>query len=133
MQNANLGITRSPTRCKELIWYSPDYIGICNASGHGIGGIVVGEQSSCKPTVFCLQLPPDISKDIKSTTNPAGRITNSDLEMAGLLLLWLVIEAVCPSLVEKNIALFSDNSPTVGWVSRFASRHSLVAARLLGA
>ena len=30
-----------------------------------------------------------------SEKHPNGRITNSDLEMAGLLLLWLVMEEVC--------------------------------------
>ncbi len=53
-----LELTQSPTRCKELIRSSPDYIGICDASGHGISGIVVGKQSSCKPTVIHLQWPP---------------------------------------------------------------------------
>jgi hypothetical protein len=100
---------------------------------HGVlGGIIVGEAESCIPTVFRLQWPTDISYDIKSLSNPTGRITNPDLEMAGLLLLWLVIEATCGNLIEKNIALFSDNSPTVSWVSRLTSRQSTVASRLLG-
>ena len=111
----------------------PDFVGICNASSHGVGGIIVGKVESCIPTVFCLQWPPDISNDIKSLSNPTGRITNSDLEMAGPLLLWLVIEATCENLIEKNIALFSNKSPTVSWVSRLTSRQSTVASRLLGA
>ena len=125
--------TREPTRCKELIRSHPDFVGICDASSHGVGGIIVGETESCLPTVFRLQWPTDISNDIKSLSNPTGRITNSDLEMAGLLLLWLVIEATCGNLNERNIALFSDNSPTVSWVSRLTSRQSTVASRLLGA
>jgi hypothetical protein len=36
--------------------------------------------------------------------------------MAGLLLLWLVMESVCINLREKRVALFSNNSPMVGWV-----------------
>jgi hypothetical protein len=56
-----------------------------------------------------------------------GSITNSYLEMAGLLLLWLVIEGVCGILVEKRVALFSNNTPTVAWVSHLASQKSLVA------
>jgi hypothetical protein len=53
--------------------------------------------------------------------------------MAGLLMLWLVIEGVCPSLREKCVTLFSDNSPTVSWVTRLASRKSLVAEHLVQA
>ena len=53
--------------------------------------------------------------------------------MAGLLLLWLVMEAVCPDLREKNIALFSDNSPTVSWVARLASKRSRIGEQLIRA
>jgi hypothetical protein len=51
--------------------------------------------------------------------------------MAGLLFLWLVVEAVCENLREKNVALFSNNSPTVGWVQRLATRGSLVLANII--
>ncbi|KAL7549863.1 hypothetical protein ACHAWF_017628 [Thalassiosira exigua] len=50
--------------------------------------------------------------------------------MAGLFLLWLVMECVCPCLRRKHSALFSDNSPTVGWVGRAAARGSIVAQQL---
>jgi hypothetical protein len=46
--------------------------------------------------------------------------TNLDLEIPGLLFLWLVMESVCGDLHEQRVALFSDNSPTVGWVRRLA-------------
>ena len=51
--------------------------------------------------------------------------------MAGLLTLWLVIEEVCPQLQAAYVALFSENSPTVGWVKRLASRGLLVAIQLV--
>ena len=53
--------------------------------------------------------------------------------MAGLLILWLVLEGVCPSLREKHVTLFSDNSPTVSWVTRLASKKSLVAEHMVQA
>ncbi len=34
------------------------------------------------------------------------------------------------NLPEANIALLSDNTPTISWVTRLASRHSIVAANL---
>ena len=46
-------------------------------------------------------------------------------------ILWLIMEAVCTDLTEAHCALFSDNSPTVGWVRRLASKYSTVAAQLL--
>jgi hypothetical protein len=78
-----------------------------------------------------MRWPPDITSSVISDRNRHGQIPNSDLEMAGLLLLWLMIEHICESLTEKRIALFSDNCPTVSWVQRMACRSSLIAEQLL--
>jgi hypothetical protein len=125
--------TTQPTRCKELVQAWPDYIGICNASSFGFGGVIVGENSECPPTVVRMQWPKDITDNVKSDSNPKGTITNSDLEMAGLLIIFLVMEEVIGNLKEANIALVSDNTPTISWVMRLASRHSIVAANLVAA
>ena len=55
--------------------------------------------------------------------------------MAGLLLLWLTmeVEGVCRPLQEKHIAMLGDNSPSIGWVERLASKQSLVAEHLIQA
>ncbi len=58
-------------------------------------------------------------------------ITNSDLKMAGILFLWLPMEAVCGNLQKKQVTLFSDNPPTVGWVRQLATCGSLVSAHLI--
>jgi hypothetical protein len=119
----------SPTRCHELVWGWPDYIGVCDASSHGVGGVIFGETAKCIPTVFRWVWWPG---DIKAS-NEKKKITNSDLEMAGLLYLWLVMEEVSGNLCKKRVALFSDNSPTVGWVRRLATRGSLVSAHRIWA
>ena len=93
----------SPTRCCELVVGWPDYIGVCDALSHGVGGVIFGDNEACIPTVFRWEWPKEI-KDLYHN----DAITNSDLEMAGLLLLWLVMESVCTSLREKKVALFSD-------------------------
>ena len=123
----------TPTKCNTLVTAWPDYVGIKDASKQGVGGIIIGENKAVPPTVFRLQWPEDIKQNVVSKANPTGTITNSDLEMAGLMLLWLVMEAVCPSLNGAHVALFSDNSPTVHWVERLASRHSDVAMQLIRA
>ena len=88
----------------------------------------MGEGKACIPTVFRLAWPEDIKEIFHK-----GGITNSDLEMAGFIMLWLVMEEVCPKLWPAYIALFSDNSPTIGWAKRLAARVSLVAMQLVRA
>jgi hypothetical protein len=97
------------------------------------GGVVVGELSDLPPTVFWLQWPTAISKVLVSFDNPARKINNSDLEMAGLLFLWLCVEAIAQDLAHKHIALFSENLPTVSWVNRMALRKSQITAQLIRA
>jgi hypothetical protein len=83
------------------------------------------------PTVFRIQWPMEISNNLVSFNNPTGKINNSDLEMAGLLFLWLCMEAITPDLAQKHIALFSNNLPTVSWVNKIASQKSQIAAQLV--
>ena len=123
----------SPTKCKELIGGWPHYIGYTDASGVGFGGIIIGEDAEVSPTVFRGQWPPDIQSELVSRTNPKGKLSINDLELAGLLLTWLIMEEVCPTLTERNVALFSDNQPSVHWVDRMATRKSAVGAQLLRA
>jgi len=118
----------SPARCRKLVGGWPDYIGMCDALSHGVGIVIFGEKEPCVPTVFRWEWPQKI-KDLYHE----GIFTNSDLEMAGLFLLWLVMESVCGSLKEKRVALFGDNSPKVGWVCCLATRGSMVSAHLIRA
>jgi hypothetical protein len=123
-----------PTPCKELVMGEPDFVGIKDASIHGVGGVIVGHRKACRPTVFRVEWPPDIKAAVLQTNQRrGGYLTNSDLEMAGLLFLWLVMEEVCDITPGAHIALFSDNSPTVSWVRRLAAKGSRVAGQLIRA
>jgi hypothetical protein len=44
--------TQEPTRCREWTSGWPDFVGIVDASSHGVGGVVFGKLSACTPTVF---------------------------------------------------------------------------------
>jgi hypothetical protein len=126
--------TVSPTPCRELVMGNPHYVGVKDASIHGVGGIVVGDEKACVPTVFRLEWPEDIRQEVlKTNAGKGGKLTNSDLECAGLLLLFMVMEAVCNFEPGDHLLIFSDNSPTVHWVRRMAARGSLVAGQLLRA
>jgi hypothetical protein len=37
-----------------------DYIGIVDASGHGVSGVILGKLSLCTPVVFQWEWPDDI-------------------------------------------------------------------------
>ena len=124
---------REPTRCRELTSRWPDFVGIVDASSHGVGGVVFGENSECVPTVFRWQWPKEVTLDVKSADNPGGRISNSDLEMAGMVMAWLVVEGVGGDLTEKTIALMGDNTPSIGWINKLASKQSKVAEQLVQA
>ena len=104
-----------------------------DASGHGVGGIIVGGLHACAPTVFLVEWPEDIKSNIRTAGNPTGRITSFDLELAGALLLWLVMEEVCNLTRSCHVALFSDNQNTVSWIGKLASKSSLVAGQLIRA
>ena len=120
--------TKNQTLCKELVTGWSHYIEVKDESSHGIGGIIIGKEKSCIPTVFCLYWEDDIKELFHK-----GKIKNLDLEMAILLMLWLVMEEVYPKLRADYVALFSDNSPTIGWVKRLTARGSLVAMQLVRA
>lgn len=53
--------------------------------------------------------------------------------MAGLLILWLVMEGVCGDLTEKCTMLFNNNSPTVEWAARLVSKRSHMSEHLVQA
>ena len=93
----------------------------------------MGEAQACTPTVFRMEWPEDIKADIIASTNPSGRLTNSDLEMAGMVLAWLAVEGVFGDLTEKNIALFGDNIASISWTKKLASKQSHVAEQLVQA
>jgi hypothetical protein len=65
--------TVEPTKCRELICGLPDYVGIVDASRHGVGGVVFGETSACTPTVFRWEWPTEIKNDIKTVQTQKGR------------------------------------------------------------
>ena len=48
-------------------------------------------------------------------------------------MLWIVMEEVCPKLLAAYVALFSETSPTIGWVKRLVARGLLVEMQLVRA
>ncbi|KAL7533742.1 hypothetical protein ACHAWF_007944 [Thalassiosira exigua] len=122
---------KEPTHTRELVADEPDYVGYLDASGEGAGGVWLPANSALAPIVWRFPWPPEVKARLVTEDNPDGDITNSDLEMAAEVLGWLVLEACVPNLRWKHVGVWSDNTPTVAWTTRWASKRSAVANRLL--
>ena len=81
--------------------------------------------------IWRVQWPSDITNNVVSDANPKG--TNSDLELAAVVLQEAVLEArLGPSIAGTQAAIGSDNTQTVAWSTRMASRSgSPISFRLL--
>jgi hypothetical protein len=99
----------NPTHCKDLVASWLDYIIIVDASSHGVGGVVAGELSELLLTVFRLQWPPKITNALVMFENPWGKINNTDLEMAGLLLLVCKFPGTA-TFLRESLNFFQKNS-----------------------
>jgi hypothetical protein len=117
-------LASQPTHVSKLFQADdPAYIGYCDASGFGAGGVWFGGTKNLDPIVWHVQWPADVTAALVSDTNPQGTITNSDLEVAGVLLQEAVLEAELGSaMAGKHIVIGSDNSPAVAWTTRMATR-----------
>jgi hypothetical protein len=126
-------LAHRPTHVSELVQGSLAHTGYCDASAFGAGGVWFGGDQDMDPIVWRVEWPPDITTAVVSDKNPSGAITNSDLEMAGVLLHEAVLEShLGPAMKGVQIAIGCDNSPAVAWTTRMASRStSPIAFRLL--
>jgi hypothetical protein len=119
-------IASRPTHVFELGERPPSFIGMVDASSTGVGGIWM--LPNWPPIVYWHQWPSHIHQRYRAT-----EITNSDLELAGVLVAWLILESCC-SLRHATATVFSDNSPTVSWTQSLMSRSEQpTSARLLRA
>ncbi len=109
-----------PTHVIEILLAgAPDYIGYCDASAFGAGGVWFSGTKPLPETVWRLQWPRDITAAVVSESNPTGTLTKSDLEMAAVVLHLSTLESVPPSLVwHKHVFVYSNNTtPSVAWVT----------------
>ena len=124
-------ISTRPTSVLELTPGLPWFIGYVDASKFGVGGVWIPGKLYIKPIVWRILWPLDIQKELVSFQNKKGTISISDLEMAGVLLAWLVLENIAPtSLQHSHVGIFCDNTPAVAWATRLASSKSKIGGHL---
>jgi hypothetical protein len=93
-----------PTQVKELVQQELDYVGYCGTSAFGAGGVWFGAGKHLHPIVWQVQWPKNITDAVISTMDSKGHLTNSDLEMAGVLVVQeAVLEAARGPAMMVNI------------------------------
>ena len=118
---------------KELVPGDASYKGTLDAAGAwGAGGVWVPGTKELAPIMWRVQWPKEVLDRLVTEDNPKSDITNSDLEMAADVLGFIVLEANV-SLRWEHVGVCSNNSATVAWQRRGASKRSAVANRLLRA
>eukprot|EP00957_Ditylum_brightwellii_P209758 15363100-Ditylum_brightwellii.AAC.2 len=87
-----------PTSVLQLVSDYPHYVGYTDAYKLGVGGVwTLGLKPLC-PVVWQVEWSEEINQHLITPTNKNGDITMNDLEMAGMLLGWLVLELLMPTL-----------------------------------
>ena len=130
-------IAKEPTHVKELIEHPPSHKGFVDASKWGVGGVWFSGSAHIHPVVWFFKWPDSIASEFCSRDNPKGSITISDLELAGIFLHYIVLQAIVKrhrqSLNQCSVAIWCDNLPAVAWTYKFRASTSKLAARILRA
>ena len=121
-----------PTELAEIVPDHPVAVGPHDASGEGMGGVWLPAvtNSNLTPILWRERFPPHITARLVSSSNPTGDITNSDLELAGLVAQQdvLVQTVNCRG---RTIAPIGDNTPMVYWHHKGSTTTTGPAASLL--
>ena len=112
----------------------PLYAGCCDAALAGMGGVWLPSPDPYYPQhppyVWRTPFPPQVQRELVSTTNPSGTISNSDLELAGAIAHAGAL-AHHRDIWECTVATFSDNTPAVVWGAKASVTTTGPAAYLL--
>jgi hypothetical protein len=121
-----------PTRLQELVAQPPCLYGTTDASGKGMGGVILppSNQHATPPRLWRAPFPPTVQAKLASTQNPKGAITNSDLELAATM---AQHDAICHlyDVCERTIHTGTDNQATQAWQSRKSTTTNSTPAFLL--
>ena len=114
-----------PTPVGLLVPGNPNFLEYIDACRLGAGGVITPGLSWIQHTVWQAEWPETIRSRFDS-----GLITINDLELAALVLGWLVMEQIT-SVAFKHAAIFCDNTSAVSWAAKLRTSKSIPAARLL--
>ena len=107
-------LTSRPTRIGEIVCTLPVTYGTADASGQGMGGVWLSADPTFQPTLWRTEFPRGIQSQLVSTDNPNGKISNSDLELAGQIAAQDIIVQI-RDCRERTLSLFTDNVCARSW------------------
>jgi hypothetical protein len=81
-----------PTHVKQLVPGNDHYTGYCDACAAGAGGVWLSGNINLRQILWRVQFSASITSQVVSDANPCGKLTNSDLEMAVVLLHYMVLK-----------------------------------------
>ena len=125
-----------PTRIAEVVQQNPAYVGTCDASLVGMGGVWLpptcpsARHPPHPPIVWQVPIPAALLPHLQTPTNPHGHITINDLEMAASILHADTLATTC-DIRETTLATGSDNTCAVAWNHRGSVTTTGPAAYLL--
>ena len=90
----------------------------------GSGGVWLSGSKTIAPLVWRFQWPPEIV-----ALFDAGKLTINDLEMAGILLHYMLLEMLV-DLLHVHVAIWCDSTSAVSWTAKMSSLKSLVGQQL---
>lgn len=114
----------NPIHCQQLVPGQPAYIGYCDACKFGAGGIWLSGIQNLHPIVWRIKWPQPIVDRLTD-----GTLTINDLEMAGILLQYLLLEQLVP-MKHLHTAVWCDNTSAVIWTTKMSSSKSLIGQQL---
>ena len=100
-----------PNYLAEIVQRLASALGFTDALGMGAGDVWIDPNDDSHNFVWWFEWSEDIWNDLVSWDNPKGRITNSNLELAVLVLQESVFPLVCTNWEWYTPVTDSDNTP----------------------
>ena len=117
-------MSTQPTHCLELVPGIPAYIGNVDACKYGVGGTWLSGSKTIAPIVWRFRWPPEVVEAFDD-----GLLTINDLEMAGILMHYILLEMLVP-LWHIHVAIWCDNTSAVAWTAKLSSMCSTMGQQL---
>ncbi len=123
-------LSSRPTHIRELVPYTPHHASYHDAADEVAGGVWFSLCDDTPPVVWREAFPNNIAREVVSVKTPNGQLTNSDMELvAEVLAVGVALEQM--NFKHTPLGTLCDNTPTVSWVDRMASKSKSPTARHL--